>query len=82
MDEACDAARMTTPDPAWERRNAELWAALDDLEPSGFLARVEALAGELPPGDPVAAFELGSANDSTGHPEQAAPLYREALSDR
>jgi hypothetical protein len=44
-----------------------------------FLARVEALAGELPPGDAIASFERACANDSTGHPEQAAPLYREAL---
>jgi RimJ/RimL family protein N-acetyltransferase len=63
----------------WERRNAELWAAIDDLEPGDFLARIEALAAERPPGDGIAAFERAAANDSTGHPEQAAPLYREAL---
>ena len=70
---------MTEPDPAWEQRMAGLWATIDDLDPGAFLARVEALAAELPPGDAVAAFELGAANDSTGHPEQAAPLYRQAL---
>lgn len=69
---------MTT-DPAWEQRIAALWAAIDDLDPADFRARVEALTGELPQGDGIRAFELACANDSTGRPEQAAPLYREAL---
>jgi hypothetical protein len=66
-------------DPDWERRNAELWAAIDDLDADEFLGRLETLAGELPPGDAIASFELGAANDSTGHPDRAAPLYRAAL---
>lgn len=69
---------MTT-DPDWERRNAELWAAIDAFDPSDFRARIEALAAELPEGDGIGTFEVASANDSTGRPEQAAPLYREAL---
>ncbi|MGI8333770.1 tetratricopeptide repeat protein [Actinomadura scrupuli] len=69
---------MTT-ESAWEQRLAELWAALDDLGPADFLAQAEALAAERPPGDGIALFELASANDSTGRPEQAAPLYRQAL---
>jgi tetratricopeptide (TPR) repeat protein len=68
---------MTTTE--WEQRLADLWAAVDDHDPDDFLARVQALTGELPPGDPIALFELASANDSTGHPEEAAPLYRKAL---
>jgi len=68
-----------TTDPAWEQRIAELWAAIDELEPADFRARIEALAAELPAGDGIGAFEVASANDSTGHPERAAPLYREAL---
>jgi tetratricopeptide (TPR) repeat protein len=67
------------PTAEWERRLADLWAAVDDHDPDDFLARVQALTGELPPGDPIALFELASANDSTGHPEEAAPLYRKAL---
>jgi hypothetical protein len=63
----------------WEQRNADLWAALDDLAPDEFLAQMQALADERPAGDAIAAFELASANDSTGHPDAAAPLYREAL---
>jgi Tetratrico peptide repeat len=63
----------------WEQRNADLWAAIDDLDPTEFLAAAEALVAERPAGDAIATFELASANDSTGHPEAAAPLYREAL---
>jgi tetratricopeptide (TPR) repeat protein len=66
-------------DPGWERRIAELWAAIDDHEPAEFRARVDALAAELPDGDAIGSFERACANDSTGRPEQAAPLYREAL---
>ena len=64
---------------AWEQRLADLWAAIDSLSPEAFRARMEALAGERPPGDAIAAFELASANDSTGRGDRAAPLYREAL---
>ena len=49
----------------WEERLAELWAAIDDLDPETFRARMEALAAERPAGDAIAAFELASANDST-----------------
>ena len=66
---------------AWEQRLAALWAAIDDCSEQDFLARMRALTDELEAGDPVAQFELASANDSTGHPELAAPLYREALTD-
>jgi hypothetical protein len=64
---------------SWEERVAELWAAIDDLDPDEFRARMEALAAERPPGDAVAAFELASANDSTGRGDVAEPLYRQAL---
>jgi len=70
---------MVTPDPAWEERIAALWAAIDDFDSADFRARVEALAAELPEGNAIRAFEVACANDSTGRPEQAAPLYREAL---
>jgi Tetratrico peptide repeat len=60
-----------------ERRLAELWASLDDRGDEEFLADMEALAAQLPPAD--AAFERASAFDSTGHPDRAVPLYREAL---
>jgi hypothetical protein len=63
----------------WEQRTAALWAAIDEHEPEDFRERIEALVAELPPGSPAGLFELASANDSTGRPEQAAPLYRQAI---
>jgi tetratricopeptide (TPR) repeat protein len=55
----------------------ELWASLDALDEEEFLSRMDALATSMPPA--VAAYERGSAFDSTGHPDHAVPLYREAL---
>lgn len=70
---------MTPPDEAWERRNADLWQTIDDCEAATFVAHVEALVAELPAGSPVAFFERGAAQDSTGHPHAAVVLYRAAL---
>ena len=67
------------PPTDWEHRVADLWARLDDTDPDAFRAAVDALAAELPAGDPVAAFERACAFDSTGHSDRAVPLYREAL---
>jgi tetratricopeptide (TPR) repeat protein len=66
-------------DAEWERRLSLLWRAIDDLPEQEFLAAMEKLVAELPPDDPVGPFERGSAFDSTGHPDQAVPLYRQAL---
>ncbi|WP_328304675.1 tetratricopeptide repeat protein (plasmid) [Streptomyces sp. NBC_00435] len=63
----------------WEERVAALWEQLDDHKEEDFLAAVEALAGELEPGDVRGLFERACAYDSTGHSDLAAPLYREAL---
>jgi hypothetical protein len=63
----------------WEQRVADLWASFDDHDEEDFLARMEALAGELPADSPLAAFERASAFDSTGHSDLAVPLYRRAL---
>ncbi|MGP4004835.1 tetratricopeptide repeat protein [Streptomyces sp. 8N706] len=70
---------MTTTEPEWDRRIADLWATFDDYGPADFVAEVTALAAELPSGHPAALFELAGAHDSTGDPEKAAPLYRQAL---
>jgi hypothetical protein len=71
-------------DPAgeWEARVAAAWATLDDYDEdhgADFRAVIDALAAEQPTGSPVAAFERACAWDSTGHSDQAVPLYREAL---
>ncbi|MEV3926570.1 tetratricopeptide repeat protein [Actinomadura coerulea] len=70
---------MTTPAPEWERRMAGLWDAFDDHEPADFLAKVQALTAELPPGDAVGEYELASAHDSIGDEAEAADHYRRAF---
>jgi hypothetical protein len=70
---------MNTVDAAWEERVAELWKALDRYEPEAFVAQLDTLVAELPPGSAIGLFERGAAQDSTGHPELAVPLYRSAL---
>jgi tetratricopeptide (TPR) repeat protein len=66
-------------DADWERRVDALWRAFDDHAAEEFVARLDALVAELPDGSAVGLFERGSAQDSTGHPERAIPLYRAAL---
>ncbi|WP_405653818.1 tetratricopeptide repeat protein [Streptomyces sp. RK9] len=69
-------------DADWEKRIAAAW---DDLDTYGeeraeeFRARIDALVGELPEADARAPFERACAFDSTGHSDQAVPLYQEAL---
>ncbi|MFD4348947.1 tetratricopeptide repeat protein [Streptomyces coelicoflavus] len=66
----------------WEERVTAAWAAFDDYaeeDAAGFRAVVDALADELPAGDPRGLFERACAWDSTGHSDRAVPLYREAL---
>ncbi len=67
-------------DADWERRNQNLWAAIDDHEESEFIALIDALAAELPNGSPIGLFERAAARDSTGHPDLAVPLYQGAIS--
>jgi hypothetical protein len=70
-------AAPTTAAPAadWERRNADLWAAVDGLPEEDFRAAMDALVGELPEGDGTGLFERAAAWDS----DLAVPLYRAAL---
>lgn len=74
-------AAPTTAAPAadWERRNADLWAAIDGLPEEDFRAAMDALVGELPEGDGTGLFERAAAWDSTGHSDRAVPLYQAAL---
>ena len=71
------------PSTDWEKRSADLWAAFnatpEDWDEKEFRERVGALADELGPDHPVAAFERACAWDSTGHSDKAVPLYRTAL---
>jgi hypothetical protein len=68
---------MTTPD--WERQIADAWASIDERDEAEFLALVDKLVEELPPGDPVGLFERAASLDSTGHSDLAVPLYEQAL---
>jgi tetratricopeptide (TPR) repeat protein len=62
----------------YEVRVAHLWGTLDDHEDADFRDLVFALADEAPtPG--IADFERACAWDSTGHSDEAVPLYRSAL---
>lgn len=62
-----------------DKRVEALYAAIDDHEEADFLARIDALAAELPEGDADGLFHQAGARDSWGHPDLAVPLYREAL---
>ena len=66
----------------WEERIAAAWATIDDYDEESagdFRALIDKLAAELPEDSPIGPFERGSAFDSTGHSDQAVPLYQEAL---
>jgi hypothetical protein len=63
----------------WDQRIADLWANMAEYSEDEFVKRVNALAGELPEGSPVALFERASALDSTGHSDLAIPLYEQAI---
>jgi hypothetical protein len=65
----------------WERRLADLWAAFDTINAETFIARIDALAAELPPDDTIGLFERGCAQDSTGHEASAERLYRQSLAN-
>lgn len=65
--------------PDWEQRVATAWADIDNYPESEFRALIDKLTDELPEDSPIAAFERACAFDSTGHPDRAVPLYRQAL---
>ncbi|MFZ6778714.1 tetratricopeptide repeat protein [Undibacterium sp. Ji83W] len=70
---------MTIFNDHWEERLAALWAELDTLEAHTFIARIDAMAAELPPDAAIGLFERGGARDSCGFTELAIPLYKAAL---
>ncbi|HEV7307267.1 tetratricopeptide repeat protein [Ensifer sp.] len=63
----------------WERRLADLWGTLGTIDNGAFIARIDALAAELPDNHAIGLFERASTQDSTGHEAEAEPLYRQAL---
>jgi hypothetical protein len=63
----------------WQARVDAVWASAGELGDDEVIRRIDALAAERPPGDPVALFERAGARDSAGLESAAEPLYREAL---
>jgi tetratricopeptide (TPR) repeat protein len=70
---------VTASDADFERRVSELWDSIDRHGDEEFLALMDELVAELPADSAVGAFERASAFDSTGHPDRAVALYRQAL---
>jgi len=70
---------MTGVDAEWEQRITDLWTEIDDHGEEEFVALVESLTAELPPGSAIALFERAAAFDSTGRADRAVPLYEAAL---
>jgi hypothetical protein len=60
-------------------RVAALFAVIDDYAEADFLAAVDELAAAAPADSADALFHRASAQDSTGHPDRAVPLYEAAL---
>ena len=58
-------------------RLAAAWDSMDSYGDDEFRALIDTLVAGAPPA--VADFERASAWDSTGHPDEAVPLYRSAL---
>ena len=68
---------MTSDD--WERRLSDAWASIEGRDEPELLALIQGLAAELPADSGVGLFERAAAFDSSGHPNLAVPLYRQAL---
>jgi Tetratrico peptide repeat len=73
----CEAVPVNEAE--WEQWLRHAWASIDQQSEAECVAVVEQLTAELPPDNAIEMFERASALDSTGHPNLAAPLYRQAL---
>ena len=63
----------------WQHRVDAVWSAAERLGDDEVIRRIDALADERPPGDPIALFERAGARDAAGLEAEAEHLYREAL---
>ena len=63
----------------WQHRVDAVWSAAERLGDDEVIRRIDALADERPPRDPVALFERAGARDAAGLEAEAEHLYREAL---
>lgn len=64
---------------SWQARVDAVWADADAIGPDAVIARIDALATELPDDDPRGPFERGGARDSAGYEADAEAYYRRAL---
>ncbi|MDB5586300.1 MAG: hypothetical protein JWP26_1270 [Devosia sp.] len=71
---------MNDDNTSWQRSIEALWDRFGKLSPDAFLSEMSALAAVRPAGDPMALFELASAHDALDREQEAAILYRRALS--
>jgi hypothetical protein len=60
-----------------EKQIAAAWDSMDSYGEAEFRALIDSLVAGAP--ESVAAFERACVRDSTGHPDEAVPLYRAAL---
>ncbi|MEV0647987.1 tetratricopeptide repeat protein [Phytomonospora sp. NPDC050363] len=67
---------MTAADENWQHRVDEVFASDDE---DTYIERIDALAAELPAGDPAGLFERGGARDATGDERAAIGFYEKAL---
>lgn len=63
----------------WQDEVDAVWATADELGEAELIRRIDALAAELPEGDPRGPFEAGGARDSAGLEAEAEAYYRRAL---
>jgi thioredoxin-like negative regulator of GroEL len=73
----CEAVPVNEAE--WEQRLRQAGASIDQRGEAEFVAVIEQLTAALPSDNAIGLFEQASAFDSTGHPDLAAPLYRQAL---
>lgn len=75
----CESGAMNQD---WEDRVTAAWSTFDtyaEQDAADFRAVIDTLVAELPADSPLGPFERACAWDSTGHSDNAVPLYREAL---
>jgi len=63
-------------DSDWQNRIDDVYTTDDE---DTYIARIDAIAAELPDDDPVALFERGGARDATGDEKGAVAFYERAL---
>lgn len=67
-------------DSSWDQKIDEFYAnEFDESHPAAAIARMRELAGERPPGDAAALFELGGVHDALGREHAAIDYYRRAI---